>query len=358
MVEVDIRIIKDHDGVKIGDIITAKQSDAQDYIDNGIAEYLVENNAVELKSSNTKDPKKQVTFSKVGENSENSEFINKKSEVVEDKIEKSKTNMIVSNDVSFNQNMLKKPKTNYSNYSNLTNYSNYSNLTSILGNPKSKSEAVYFLLYAEPKSELDKILEVSGYSKNAFYNLKSRDSNILSEKNGDKNKVLYDITPEIKEQIDLRIKQKEEQKEKDKKEKEDSDKVIEKNLEIYDELKEIISKDLDGDDVKTPLIKIDNNFAWLDLLELKELNYNIFDYFIDNPDYFSRKTFDRQQPKIDMIRLSIIKSLSIKELRAAAIGVSKRSLRHATSSRITLLCLSFTNPWGLYITPVIRCIYI
>ena len=61
MIEVKIKIIKDYDGLKIGDIISAKKEDAEVYIKNGYAEYII----IKTKKKTIKKDKKKTSKKKV-----------------------------------------------------------------------------------------------------------------------------------------------------------------------------------------------------------------------------------------------------------------------------------------------------
>lgn len=206
-------------------------------------------------------------------------------------------------------------KTNYTNYSNLTNYTNYSNIISILGNPKDKAEAVHFLLYCEPDSDIKRVLEISGLSQNAFYNLKSRDINIISKKLGQGNVAVYDITPELREQISLRIQQKHKLLESETTQKQTKKQELQTQEDILFKFKTAIQE--------KGLISFDNGYTYVNLIMLKELYPELFERLITKPDETKQilelslaEHFDNYKIKLRFKELSALNPRTIDSLRS------------------------------------------
>lgn len=182
-------------------------------------------------------------------------------------------------------NLNNEVKSNLNNLNNLNNLTNINNLnnTSILGIPDNKTEFVYYFLYDNPEKTGEEIVKAAELSSiDSFNTLKNRNNKnrnkeniIVSKKDGTTN--LYDISQELREQIQLRINQKIESK---KRELENINKNIQEEKsqeELSNSIKDIFSN------TKYNLIEICDNFIWLDLKELQELEPELFENFQYEP---------------------------------------------------------------------------
>lgn len=176
-------------------------------------------------------------------------------------------------------NLNNEVKSNLNNLNNLNNLTNINNLnnTSILGIPDNKTELIFYYLFDNPDKtgeELVKAAELS--SIDSFNTLKNRnkDNIIVSKKERTIN--FYDISKELREQIQLRIDQKIESK---RRELAELDKKVQKEKsdeEIRERIRELFKDNT--------LITQREGFIWLDLKELQELDTEVFELFISRPD--------------------------------------------------------------------------
>lgn len=145
------------------------------------------------------------------------------------------------------------------------------NTTSILGTPKNKVEELFFYLYDHGEQTPQIIEKAIQIPLRTLYTYKTREEeNIISIRKGEES--FYDISPECRERLDLRIKQKL----RILNEKEEAEEVEENNLKSLEELTQEI-KNVFQD--KTILKR-----EGLDIKELQEQQLEIFNRLETDPE--------------------------------------------------------------------------
>ena len=231
----------------------------------------------------------------------------------------------------------------------LNNIYNLNNLntTSILGTPTTKVEKLFFYLYDNKEQTPEEIEKAIGVPLRTLYTYKTREKGNIISKRGSSG-ATYDISHELREKIELRIKQKIEQKKREKDELSNTQDKLEEQINMFERMGELINLDLDSKNNKNPLIKIDGKFAWVDLVELKELDYKVFDYLIDEPVRFAKNINELLEergfslktrfknyteclsPKtIDSIRAKDIDKLHLLEVRTAILSDVRPTIKSA-----------------------------
>jgi len=223
-------------------------------------------------------------------------------------------------------NMEKITNITKTNTTNINNITNTTNIISLLGNPTTQAEAIYFYLYKNEEAQTEELLKVAKMEKQVFWNLTSKDSNITKRKQG--KKAFYKITQELREQLDLRIKQKLESKKRELE-------AIAQQKEI-EKSKEEQSQEISNILENKSLISSENGFVYLDLKELKEQNPEVFENLqnhpestkellenslkekgLENPLRFSNFTESLKPQTIDKIRTKDIDKLLLIECRSS-----------------------------------------
>lgn len=187
-----------------------------------------------------------------------------------------------------NTNTLVKSKSNITNITNITNSTNTTNITSTLGIPEKKVDKLYYYLYDNEEATAEKLVEISDMTKDSFWNLKSNDNNIKKLRTDNKI-AYYGISKELREDLDLRVKQKL-----------DSLERLERELTIKKEKisdqNELLSK-IQSIILDKSIFSLESGFAYLDMKELKESETEIFELIIDEPEetleYFKIAIFDK-----------------------------------------------------------------
>lgn len=166
---------------------------------------------------------------------------------------------------------------NLNNLNNLNNINNLNNLnnTSILDTPKNKAEKTFYYLFDNGKSTAEQLVQASGVSSvDSIYVLKNREQDkIVSEKELDI--AYYDLTPEFREQIALRISQRQKE-------------LLEVGIREDEEETELKTNEDFIISFKNcfrdrTIITTDRGFIWLDLEAFRQINPELCAVFEEKP---------------------------------------------------------------------------
>lgn len=196
--------------------------------------------------------------------------------------------VMIVNDSNFTDDTNHNKNSNHNNIVNINNHNNHNNInninnhnnTSILDIPQTKTDFIYYYLYDNGEKTGEDIIKEANISSIGSFNvLRNRTKNkiIVSRKEGTIS--FYDISKELREQIQFDINQrlKQEQKALEQKQEREDEQKIKQELEKTKTQR--IFNLIENKDI----FSFENGDVYLDLQELKESETDIFESLMQDP---------------------------------------------------------------------------